>query len=43
MEISFAQAISDAIKEEMIKDDKITFIGEDIGIYGGIFKSTKGL
>ena len=43
MNISFSQAISDAIKEEMIKDEKITFIGEDIGIYGGIFKSTKGL
>ena len=43
MKISFAQAISDGIKEEMIKDEKITVIGEDIGIYGGIFKSTKGL
>jgi len=43
LKTTFSQAVSDAIKEEMIKDDKITIIGEDIGAYNGVFKSTKGL
>ncbi|MES0342032.1 MAG: dehydrogenase, partial [Candidatus Humimicrobiaceae bacterium] len=43
MNITFAQAISQAIKEEMIRDPYLTIIGEDIGFYGGYFKATKGL
>jgi pyruvate/2-oxoglutarate/acetoin dehydrogenase E1 component len=31
--ITFAQAINEAIREEMIKDEKVFFIGEDIGTY----------
>ena len=43
MKITFAQAISQAIKEEMIRDPHLTIIGEDIGFYGGYFKATRGL
>lgn len=43
MLISYAEAISLAIKEELIRDKHLTVIGEDIGRYGGVFKATKGL
>jgi len=43
MKTTFAQAISQAIKEEMMRDPYLTIIGEDIGFYGGYFKATKGL
>ena len=43
MKISYAEAIALAIKEEMIRDQYLTVIGEDIGRYGGVFKATKGL
>jgi pyruvate/2-oxoglutarate/acetoin dehydrogenase E1 component len=43
MEISYSEAISQAIKEEMSRDPYLTIIGEDIGFYGGYFKATKGL
>jgi pyruvate dehydrogenase E1 component beta subunit len=31
--ITFAQAINEAIREKMKKDEKVYFIGEDIGVY----------
>jgi 2-oxoisovalerate dehydrogenase E1 component beta subunit len=42
-EITYLQAINDALKEEMARDSRVYLIGEDIGIYGGAFKVTKGL
>ena len=42
-EIQVMQAIHDAMREEMIRDDKVFIIGEDIGIYGGCFGVTRGL
>ena len=41
--ITYSEAISDAISEEMKRDKYLTLIGEDIGKYGGVFKATKGL
>lgn len=41
-EITFKQAIADALREELIRDDKVFLIGEDMGIYGGCFGVTKG-
>jgi 2-oxoisovalerate dehydrogenase E1 component beta subunit len=41
--ISFIEAITEALAEEMERDDKVFLIGEDIGLYGGVFKATKGL
>lgn len=42
-EITLKQAIGDALREEMIHDDKVFLIGEDIGLYGGCFGVTSGL
>jgi pyruvate dehydrogenase E1 component beta subunit len=38
-----AQAISEAIGQEMARDPKVFVMGEDIGRYGGIFGATGGL
>jgi pyruvate dehydrogenase E1 component beta subunit len=41
-EITFKQAVADALREELIRDEKVFLIGEDMGIYGGGFGVTKG-
>jgi pyruvate dehydrogenase E1 component beta subunit len=38
-----AKAISEAIAQEMERDDRVFVMGEDVGIYGGIFGATQGL
>jgi pyruvate dehydrogenase E1 component beta subunit len=38
-----AQAISEAIAQEMTRDPDVFVLGEDIGKYGGIFGATGGL
>jgi acetoin:2,6-dichlorophenolindophenol oxidoreductase subunit beta len=42
-EITYAEAIREALSEEMRKDDSIVFLGEDIGVYGGAFGVSKGM
>ncbi len=42
-EIYYNQAIRDALREEMIRDPNVFIMGEDIGVYGGIFGCTAGL
>jgi pyruvate dehydrogenase E1 component beta subunit len=41
--LTMAQAISEAIAQEMTRDDTVFVMGEDIGAYGGIFGATGGL
>ena len=41
--LTMAQAISEAIAQEMTRDDSVFVMGEDIGVYGGIFGATGGL
>lgn len=41
-EIRYREAISEALREEMRRDDRIVLLGEDIGVYGGVFKVTGG-
>ena len=41
-EITYLQAIADGMREEMHRDEHVYMLGEDIGIYGGAFKVTKG-
>ena len=41
--LTMAQAISEAIGEEMERDERVFVMGEDIGSYGGIFSATSGL
>lgn len=40
--ISYRQAISDALREEMRRDSKIFIMGEDIAVYGGSYAITQG-
>lgn len=40
---TYVDAIREGIREEMALDDRVFVLGEDIGIYGGAFKVTKGL
>ncbi|HYE79060.1 MAG TPA: alpha-ketoacid dehydrogenase subunit beta, partial [bacterium] len=39
----YVEAIIDAQREEMRRDPNVFILGEDIGIYGGVFKATAGL
>jgi len=41
--VTFIEAITEAMAEEMERDERVFLIGEDIGLYGGVFKATKGL
>jgi pyruvate dehydrogenase E1 component beta subunit len=41
--ITYAQAITEAIDEEMQRDKNVILLGEDVGILGGNFKATVGL
>lgn len=41
--LTMAQAISEAIAQEMARDPDVFVMGEDIGKYGGIFGATGGL
>ena len=42
-QISYREAVSEAIKEEMARDDRVFLMGEDVGVLGGAFGSTKGI
>src|SRR6202022_675114 len=42
-ELSYREAISAGIAQEMARDPMVYFIGEDIGAAGGVFKATVGL
>lgn len=42
-EITFAEALREAIRMSMEKDERVFVIGEDIGVYGGAFGVTAGL
>ena len=41
-EITYREAIKQALKEEMIRDDKVVIFGEDITDWGGSFAITAG-
>lgn len=41
-EITYVQAVADALREEMKRDENVFLLGEDMGIYGGCFGVTKG-
>ena len=40
--LTYIEAISEALWEEMERDKNVFLLGEDIGVYGGAFKVTKG-
>jgi pyruvate/2-oxoglutarate/acetoin dehydrogenase E1 component len=41
--ITYAQALNEALREEMRSDPRVFLMGEDIGHHGGIFRVTKDL
>src|SRR5258706_3341589 len=42
-EISYLEAIREALVEEMRRDPKVFVLGEDVGPYGGAFGVTQGI
>ena len=42
-EITYREAIHDAMVEEMRRDENVFLIGEDIGTYGGAFGVSAGM
>jgi pyruvate dehydrogenase E1 component beta subunit len=41
--IKYREAISEALHEEMMRDETVFLLGEDVAGFGGVFKSTDGL
>jgi pyruvate dehydrogenase E1 component beta subunit len=41
--ITYRQALTDALREEMNRDPDVFCLGEEIGIFGGSYKVTEGL
>ena len=42
-QITFKEALLEALVEEMLRDSRVVLYGEDVADYGGAFKVTKGL
>ena len=43
METTYIEAITQAMSEEMARDERVFLIGEDVGVYGGAFGTSRGL
>lgn len=41
--LNILQAVNDALRVEMRRDDRIVVLGEDVGKFGGVFRATQGL
>lgn len=41
--LTYAQALNEALREELKRDPRVFLMGEDIGLHGGIFRVTKDL
>jgi pyruvate/2-oxoglutarate/acetoin dehydrogenase E1 component len=41
--LTYKDALKEALFEEMMRDNRVIFYGEDVSDYGGAFKVTKGL
>lgn len=42
-EITYLEAVHEALSQEMRRDPEVFLIGEDIGVYGGAFGATRGM
>lgn len=42
-QISYSQALVEAMREEMLRDERVFIFGEDVGLYGGAYGATRGL
>jgi pyruvate dehydrogenase E1 component beta subunit len=41
--LTIAQAVRDAMRDEMDRDSTVLVLGEDVGVDGGVFRATDGL
>ena len=41
--ITYIEAITEALDQELGRDERVFILGEDIGLSGGVFKATAGL
>jgi pyruvate dehydrogenase E1 component beta subunit len=41
--ITFREAISQALREEMYRDERVFIMGEEVGVWGGSYAVTRGL
>lgn len=41
--LTMIQAITEALDQEMAKNEKVLVFGEDVGKNGGVFRATQGL
>src|SRR3989475_13031708 len=42
MKVTYREALNQALREEMRRDDQVFLIGEDVAYYQGAFKVSKG-
>jgi len=42
-ELTYREALREALQQEMRRDPSVFIMGEDVGIYGGTFKVTQGM
>jgi pyruvate/2-oxoglutarate/acetoin dehydrogenase E1 component len=41
--VRYWEAVRDALREEMLRDERVFVMGEDVGLYGGAYGATRGL
>lgn len=41
--LDYQEAISEALRQEMARDERVVIIGEEVGMHGGTFRCTSGL
>jgi pyruvate/2-oxoglutarate/acetoin dehydrogenase E1 component len=42
-ELTYADALREALREEMLRDKNVILLGEEIGVFNGVYKVTRGL
>jgi len=42
-ELTYADALREALREEMIRDPNVILLGEEIGVFNGVYRVTRGL
>jgi pyruvate dehydrogenase E1 component beta subunit len=42
-ELTYADALREALREEMLRDPNVILLGEEIGIFQGVYRVTRGL
>jgi pyruvate/2-oxoglutarate/acetoin dehydrogenase E1 component/TPP-dependent pyruvate/acetoin dehydrogenase alpha subunit len=41
--VAYREALQQAAREEMLRDERVFIMGEDVGLYGGAYGATRGL